>query len=474
MILDWVVNSLTSRLRPASPRRRNAAVRRQFKCRLSLQPLDDRCLPSGYVQTNLASDIPGEALVYDPELVDAWGLALNEGPAATFWVSSRATGLSTVYVGDRPGVPFAKSTLTVTVPGGEPTGQVFSGSADFVVTSGTQSGPSRFITVSNTGHLTGWNPNVPSPPAPARTAHMTATTPGAIYTGLAIGNNGAGNFLYAADFNNGEIDVFDRTFTPTTLAGSFTDPGMRSDYAPFNIQRLAGKLYVTYAQKHDDGIPHGGNGFVSVFDMNGNFLKRLVSEGGLSAPWGLALAPATFGEFSNALLVGNFNSGHIRAYNPTSGAFLGELRDSRGDRIDIDGLWGLSFGNANTGDPNALYFTAGTDNQRHGLLGRLRVASSGSSFAASSTTGEGVSGSGSGPISGTVFATIMPDSLGGLVVTSSRSLAPRPAVLPNPAGMAPALSLHPDDAAGAPIDASIAEQSHTVGSPIVLGLVDGL
>src|SRR5262245_46665366 len=188
MLLDSVLYFLNSRPRPASPARRGAPARRQPPNRLCLQALEDRCLPSGYLQTNLASDQPGVALVHDPELVDAWGLALNETPTATFWVSARATGLSTVYVGDRPGVPFAKSTLTVTGPGRAPTGQVFSGSAtDFVVSAGGFSGPSRFITVSNTGHLTGWNPNVRNPSVPpppsctavvSCTAHLTASTPG--------------------------------------------------------------------------------------------------------------------------------------------------------------------------------------------------------------------------------------------------------------------------------------------------------
>jgi uncharacterized protein (TIGR03118 family) len=373
--------SIRTASRPRSPAAGRRPPHPRLPRRLRVEPLEGRDVPSAYVQTNLASDVPGQALVYDPELVDGWGLALSGTPTATFWVSSRAAGVSTVYTGDRPGVPFAKSTLTVTIPGDGPTGQVFSGSAtDFMVSSGATAGPSRFITVSNTGHLTGWNPNVPLP-APSRTAHMTATTPGANYTGLAIGNNGTGNFLYAADFNNGRIDVFNSTWQRADLGGSFTDPNMRDDYAPFNVQALAGKLYVTYAQQHDDGVPHGGNGFVSVFDMNGNFQKRLVSEGGLQAPWGMTLAPADFGQFSNALLVGNFEGGQIRAYDRTTGKFLGELREPDGDRVRIDGLWGLSFGNAFTGDPKALYFTAGPDNQRHGLLGRLNLVPDGSRIA---------------------------------------------------------------------------------------------
>src|SRR5262249_24568695 len=189
-----------------------------------------------------------------------------------------------------------------------------------------------------TGQLAGWKAGVP-PPAPSRNAQLMATTPGAVYTGLAIGNNGAGNFLYAADFRNGDIDVFDRTYTPTTLAGAFVDPDIPADYAPFNIWNLGGKLYVTYAQQDDgDALPDGGTGSLRVFDTNGHFLQRLVSKDHLKEPWGLALAPANFGEFSNALLVGNLGNGHINAYDPTSGAFLGRLADENGEAIHIDGL----------------------------------------------------------------------------------------------------------------------------------------
>src|SRR5262245_1949672 len=335
---------------PARPARRGAVRRRPAAHRLQLEVLEDRFVPSSsYVQANLASDQPGVALINDPELIDAWGIAIN--PTGTFWVSAHATGVSTVYRGDvtQPDgtrTPFEKSTLTVTIPGGAPTGQVFNGSGDFVVTSGSFSGPARFIFASETGHITGWNAGVP-PPAPSRNAQLMATTPDAVYTGLAIGNNGTGNFLYAADFHNGEIDVFDRTYTPTTLAGAFVDPDIPDDYAPFNIQNLGGQLYVTYAEQEGEGneLPEGGEGFVSVFDLNGNFLKRLVSEDHLDAPWGVALAPADFGEFSNALLVGNFGDGRINAFDATTGAFLGRLRDEAGKPIKIDGLLGLAFGN---------------------------------------------------------------------------------------------------------------------------------
>jgi hypothetical protein len=204
-----------------------------------------------------------------------------------------------------------------------------------------------------------------------------ASTPGAVYTGLAIGNNGSGNFLYAADFHGDKIDVFDGTYTPTTLAGSFVDPEIPEDYAPFNIQNLGGKLYVTYArpQETGDALVRGGNGYVSVFDTSGNFVNRLISEDRLKSPWGVVLAPADFGEFSGALIVGNSGNGHINAFDAASGAFLGRLRDAAGEPIQIDGLFGLHFGNGTvSGDRNALYFAAAPDKHRHGLFGSLRVA----------------------------------------------------------------------------------------------------
>jgi uncharacterized protein (TIGR03118 family) len=345
-----------------------------------VEALENRRLLSGYVQTNLAADQPGVARVHDPELIDAWGIAIN--PTGTFWLSARATDVSTVYSGDVTRLdgtvsPFVKSTLTVAIPGGAPTGQVFNGSGDFVVNSGTQAAPARFIFAGEGGHITGWNATVPSPPAPSRNAHLMATTPGAVYTGLAIANNGAGNFIYAADFENGQIDVFDRTYAPATMAGSFEDPNVPSSYAPFNIQNLGGKLYVTYAHQDGDGdgLPNGGAGFVSVFDTNGNFLDRFANGKHLKAPWGLALAPANFGELSGAVLVGNTANGRINAFDKTSGKLLGQLRDPDGEPVVIDGLFGLEFGNGTaSGDRNALYFAAAPDDHRHGLFGSLRVA----------------------------------------------------------------------------------------------------
>ena len=346
-----------------------------------LEPLETRRLMSGYFQTNLASDIPGIAQVHDPELVDAQGIAINPNPGGTFWLSARATDVSTVYIGDvtPPGgtfAPFVKRSLTVNIPGGSPTGQVFNGSPNFVVTSGPFSAPAVFIFASEDGHITGWNPTVPRPPVPSTQAHLKATTPGAVYTGLAIDSKSTGQFIYAADFENGKIDVFDKTYTPTTLAGSFEDPNVPAAYSPINIQSLDGKLYVAYARqdRDGDGLPGNGAGFVSVFDTNGNFLNRVVSGNHLHAPWGMAMAPANFGEFSGDLLVANTATGRINAFDPGTGKHQGQLRDPSGKPVKIDGLWGLDFGNGvSSGDSNALYFSAGPDDHRHGLFGSLRV-----------------------------------------------------------------------------------------------------
>lgn len=354
-----------------------SAPRPRATCRPRLQTLDDRCLPSAYYQTNLASDVPGQAQVNDTDLVGAWGISLN--PTGTFWVSGLTTDISTVYTGDFTRAdgtfaPFVENPLVVDIPGGRPTGQVFNlPGTDFMLTPTFRA---AFIFASETGHITGWNPNVAGPPTPSETAVLMASTPGAVYTGLAIFNNPGSSLLYAADFAGGKIDVFDKNWAPTILAGSFTDPGIPADYKPFNIWNLGGKLYVAYALQNDaDTMPDGGDGYVSVFDTNGNFLQRLVSQDHLNEPWGLALAPANFGEFSNAVLVGNLGDGHINAFDASTGTYLGGLRGADGELIQIDGLFGLHFGNGVTsGDRNALYFAASPEEGAHGLFGSLRLA----------------------------------------------------------------------------------------------------
>jgi uncharacterized protein (TIGR03118 family) len=330
---------------------------------------------NSYHQTNLVSDQPGIALIQDPDLVNPWGISMSG--TSPFWVANNGSGTSTLYAGDVNGSPFVKNSLVVTIPGGSPTGTVFNtgGTTDFVVTSGAASGRAAFLFASQVGIVSGWNPGVPPPP-PSKQAQVGGTGD-AVYTGLAIGQVGTVTYLYAADFEHGTIDVYDKAFQPATLDGSFSDPNIPDSYSIFNIQNIGGKLYVTYAQqshKEPDEETDHGSGFVDVFDTSGHLLQRLIAGNHLKAPWGIALAPANFGAFSNALIVGNFGDGQLNAFDPESGKYLGEMKDENGKPIVIDGLWGITFGNGgNGGDRNALYFAAGPDDETHGLFGSLRA-----------------------------------------------------------------------------------------------------
>jgi len=323
---------------------------------------------AAYVQTNLVSNIQGVAAFTDANLKNPWGI--SSSPTSPFWISNNGTGTSTLYNG--AGQPFpVNNPLVVTIPpspGSTPTGQVFNGGSGFELAPGQ---PARFLFATEAGTIAGWNPA--TNPTNALIEVNNGGT-GASYKGLAIGNNASGDFLYAANFGNGKIDVFDSGFAAASLAGSFTDPNLPSGYAPFNIQNLNGTLYVTYALvgQGGDDVPGAGNGIVDAFDTNGNLIKRVVTGGALNSPWGLALAPAAFGEFGGALLVGNFGDGLINAFNPTTGTPLGTLRDATNNPIANDGLWGLHFGNGgNGGSLNTLYFTAGPNNEADGLFGSI-------------------------------------------------------------------------------------------------------
>lgn len=320
---------------------------------------------TGYNQTNLVSDIPGLARVTDPTLANPWGMASS--PTSPWWVSVNGNDLSNLYNGNTG----AKSALVVDIPSAAPTGLVFNNTADFLLPTG---GKSLFLFSTETGHIAAWNG------AQGTTAISMAAPSGAVYKGLAIGTANSASYLYAADFVQGKVQVFNSTFgTTNTLTGNFTDPNLPSGYAPFGIKNLGGKIYVTYALQ--SGIPgdideqHGaGLGIVDVFDTNGNLLNRVASGGTLNAPWGLTLAPSNFGDFSNDLLVGNFGDGTINAFDPTTFAFEGQLRDVNGNPIVIDGLWDLNFGNgANAGLKNSLYFSAGLNDEADGLVGFLHV-----------------------------------------------------------------------------------------------------
>lgn len=321
-----------------------------------------------YRQTNLVSDVPNLAQIIDPNLVNPWGLSMSA--TSPFWSANAGTSTATLYGGDVGATPAFKNPLNVSIPGNLPTGTVFNGGTDFVITAGGGTGPARFMFASITGNITAWRAGT--------AAIITASNPGHVYTGLAIGNNGSANFLYAADFANAKIDVYNSSFAPATLAGNFTDPALPAGFSPFNIQSLSGKLYVMYAKVDpmtglDEAGP--GNGFVSVFDFNGNFLQRLISNGPLNSPWGITISPSSFGAFASALLVGNFGDGRINAFNPTSGASLGTLQNQSGNPLEIEHLWAITFGNgAGGGDLNNLYFNAGIGNEEHGIFGRLQPA----------------------------------------------------------------------------------------------------
>jgi uncharacterized protein (TIGR03118 family) len=328
-----------------------------------------------YIRHNLVSDLPGHAERLDPNLVNPWGIALSA--TSPFWIADNGTGVSTLYTADGKAFPAA-SPLVVTVPppmGGTPpaapTGIAFNGSTNFAVSPGN---PARFIFVTEDGTVSGWNPA-----ANPTQAILKATVPNAVYKGLAIGSNTTGTFLYATNFHSGKIDVFDTTFAKVSLSGTFTDTTLPAGFAPFGIRNIAGSLYVTYAKQdadqHDD-VPGPGNGFVNVFDTNGAFVKRLISGGALNSPWGLAVAPAHFGELSGSLLVGNFGDGTIHGFDAGTGVPRGQMLIPSGRPMMIPGLWGLTFGNGGLGgDVDVLYFTAGIPGpgeiEDHGLFGQI-------------------------------------------------------------------------------------------------------
>jgi uncharacterized protein (TIGR03118 family) len=334
---------------------------------------------SAYRQTNFVSDIPGLAFIQDPLLVNPWGVAFRG--TSPFWVANNGTSTSNLYRGDAAGSPLVKNPglSTVTIPGGLPTGVVGNSTTDFAVTPCSVAlCPAAFIFSSITGNIVGWNPAAgPN----STTGVIAASHAGHVYTGLAIGSNSGGNRLYAADFNNGNIDVYDGTYALTTTTGGFADPTIPTTpgntYHPFNIQNIGGLLYVMYAKVGSDGKDEEGvgNGFVRRFNTDGvRDLTFGINNGALNSPWGVAIAPSTFGIFGSALLIGNFGEGNpsLHAYNPTTGAFLGTIQNENGDGIEIDELWGLQFGNGVNGDPGTLYFTAGIGEEEHGLFGSLK------------------------------------------------------------------------------------------------------
>ncbi len=327
---------------------------------------------NAYVVTNLVSDGSVAAAHVDPNLVNGWGI--TAGPTTPWWVSDNGMDRSTLYDGTGAAKP-----IVVSVAGG-PTGDVFNGTPDFVVSAGGASAPARFLFATEGGTIQGWNPGVP-PPATSMMATVGAdrSNVGAVYKGLAIGQVGSANFLYATDFHNGRVDVFNGTFALQSWAGAFTDPHLPAGYAPFGIQNLGGRLFVTFAKQdaaaHDE-VDGAGFGFVDVFGTDGTFQGRVATRDDLNAPWGLAWAPAGFGRFSGDLLVGNFGDGRINAFAWDGHEWEGRgtLKGMNHRPITIDGLWGIGFGNGSgSGPTTTLYFAAGPGGEAHGLFGSISV-----------------------------------------------------------------------------------------------------
>jgi uncharacterized protein (TIGR03118 family) len=331
-----------------------------------------------YVQHNLVTDGFVAADHTDSNLKNPWGIAFN--PFGFVWIADNGSGVSTLYDGN--GVP---QSLVVTIPpaagqpSGNPTGIVFNGSTGFDLTPGAPATAAKFIFATEDGVIAGWNPAVD--PTNAKLILDNSPT-GAVYKGLALSGGGTGGLLYATDFHNGKIDVWDSNFKPAVLpAGAFTDKGIPPGFGPFGIQAINGDIYVTYAKqdadRHDD-VKGMGLGYVDVYDPNGKLLDRVATRGRLNAPWGLALAPAGFGEFSGTLLVGNFGDGRINSFDIATGEFYGQLNGTDGKPIAIGGLWGLAFGNGYAGQPvNTLFFTAGSNGEADGLYGKLDAATPG-------------------------------------------------------------------------------------------------
>ena len=323
---------------------------------------------NSYKQHNLVSDVPGLADFLDPSLINPWGI--SHSPTGPFWISNAGTGTSTLY--NTFGV---KQALTVTIPTpgtppSSPTGQVFNNANAFSITPGNNA---RFLFATEDGTIAGWNPSVDATHA---ITVVDNSTSGAIYKGLAISGSGATARLYGANFHAGTVDVWDGAFA--SVFGGFIDPTLPSGYAPFNVQNIGGNIFVAYAQQDalkEDEVPGPGFGYVDMFDPFGVFLRRFASGGALNAPWGMVLAPSSFGAFGGDLLIGNFGDGRINAYDPITGVFQGALLQPNGTPLEIDGLWGLIAGNGgNGGDPNTLYFTAGIEDEAHGLFGSIAVA----------------------------------------------------------------------------------------------------
>lgn len=339
-----------------------------------------------YQRTDLTADNPSTsstAANIDPSLVNAWGIARSSG--SPFWVSDNGTGLTSLYFSTGaprplPGGAACALQNCVTIPlpngqpGGTPTGAIFNYTGQFNVAPGASA---IFLFATEDGAIAGWNPGANSSSAIVKVNRSST----AIYKGLALATTPAGApRLYATNFANGTVEVFDGNFHRVNVAGAFLDANLPLNYAPFGIQNIGGNIVVTFAHrkpgsKDEDHGP--GLGFVDVFDLAGRLVLRLQHGMFLNAPWGIALAPGDFGRFSHRLLIGNFGDGHINAFNAVTGKFVGTVLDQDGNMLSIDGLWGLTFGgdSANNGLATELFFTAGPNDENDGLFGKITPVS---------------------------------------------------------------------------------------------------
>jgi uncharacterized protein (TIGR03118 family) len=341
-----------------------------------VEPLEARQLLSGtplFSTTNLVSDGAVPAAHVDPNLLNPWGVAF--APGAEFWISDNNSGKSTLY--DGTGTALS---LVVNVPdpgaAGTPTGQVFNGTNGFNVTENGVTGPAEFIYDTEGGTISGWSPTVDQTNAIIAVNNSQTS----VYKGLAIATTSTGaTQLFAANFRTRAIDVFDSNFSPVAEAkGAFSDTTIPKTYAPFNVQNINGNLFVTYAKqdaaKHDD-VGGAGHGFVDEFNTSGKLLRRLQRGAFLDSPWGVAVAPASFGSYAGDILVGNFKSGFVDVFNTRSGRFVGNLVDTSKKKIHIDHLWALTPGSGgSTESANTIFFTAGINDEADGLFGSIQLA----------------------------------------------------------------------------------------------------
>ena len=341
-------------------------------------------MPDSFAQTNLiASSASYGALLTDPNLTNAWGLAAS--PTSPIWVADNNSGLATVYSGGISG-SAVKLDLTVTVPGGNPTGQVFNSDTTAFPVGGATGTSAHFIVDTDSiganqspGEIAAWNGGASFVVEDSPTGGAGGTTPArAVFKGLALDTTpAAGPELFAADVANARIDVFNQDFQFVRTPREFRDPRLPRGYAPFNVQDLNGMLYVTYGKQNRDRtdvVPGIGRGFVDEYTVNGQLVRRVASRGPLDEPWGLAIAPAGFGPFGGDLLVGNLGNGWINVFNPTTGRYLGWLATTHRRPVVIDGLWGLQVGNSAFGGPSSVIFSSGPNNYNDGLVGVLNPA----------------------------------------------------------------------------------------------------